>query len=209
MKRYDCGDKVTAASFWPQDDVKAAYAAVETEKADGGELYALRRFHRRMQFFLNTAMEDVGMDIDREAVAYAYEAPDLERDLAAIRCGVCPVSTCPSAAKSGAVPAPAVPVTAVPVMKPYIDGSDHGDGLNALIFSPAERVKEIFERRWAAANTPREAEELRIFALRMDRLYDTATETQTWWEDVDTFKFLAQDEADKDAEFVRKITGGA
>ncbi|GHV08764.1 hypothetical protein FACS189485_20640 [Spirochaetia bacterium] len=94
-------------------------------------------------------------------------------------------------------------------MKPYIDGTGHADSINAVEFSPAERVKEIFERRWAAANTPREAEELRIFALRMDRLYDTARETQTWWDDVDTFKYLAQDEAEKDAEFLRKIGGSA
>jgi hypothetical protein len=201
MKRYDGGDAVTGVTFWPQDDVKAAYAAVETDKADGGELYALRRFHRRMCFFLNTAMKDVGMNLGREAVDYAYEFPELEKDLAAIRCGACPDFGCPAAPETA-------PPVAVPVMKPYIDGSDHGDGLNAVEFAPAERVAEIFQRMKTAMNTPREAAELKIFALRMDRLYDTAKETQTWWDNVDTFKYLAQDEADKDAEFVRKITGG-
>jgi hypothetical protein len=207
MKKYEYNENVDGVIFWPEDDVKAAYTAVETETTEGGELYALRRFRRRMQFFLNTGSGAAGLDLAGEAVAYAYEEPALQKALAEIRCGVCPVSACPASPADH--PAPAAPVPMSPIMKPYADGSDHGDGINAVIFSPAERVKEIFERRWKAANTPQEAEELRIFALRMDRLYDTARETQTWWDDVDTFKYLAQDEADKDAEFLRKITGGA
>jgi hypothetical protein len=84
MKRYELNEAVEGLIFWPQADVKAAYAAVGPETKDGGELYALRRFHRRMSFFLKTACPDTGMNLGDEAVAYAYEYPALERDLVAL-----------------------------------------------------------------------------------------------------------------------------
>ncbi|GHU96096.1 hypothetical protein FACS189479_09780 [Spirochaetia bacterium] len=208
MKRYDMDEEAEGLTLWPLDDLRAAFAAVETDTQEGGELYALRRFHRWMQYFEKTSAGKTDIHLTTEVVDYAYERPALERDLAAMRCDTCPVDTCPSAAPGIASGLQAPTVAPVPVMRPYRDDGGHEDGINAVEFSPAERVKEIFERRWAAANTPRETEELKIFALRMDRLYDTAREVQTWLDGVDTFKYLAQDEADKDAEFVRKIGGG-
>jgi hypothetical protein len=97
MKAYNANDEVGGTLLWPEEDVSAAYAAVETETKDGGELYALRRFHRRMRFFLDTAPETMLTDLlAEEAAKYAYEYPALEKDLVAIRCGACPVHGCPS-----------------------------------------------------------------------------------------------------------------
>jgi hypothetical protein len=196
MKRYDCGDEVKAASFWPQDDVRAAYAAVETETKDGGELYALRRFHRRMCYFLNTAMKDVDMNLDTEAVDYAYEAPALEKDLAAIRCGASPADE-------------AAPQTFTPIIKQFDDGIAHEGGINSINFYPAERVEEIFDRMKSAMNTPGEAAELKIFYLRIARLYDEAEYSRSWVGIDEFFHAYAKQEARENAEFLRKITGGA
>jgi hypothetical protein len=204
MKRYDVNDEVDGTLLWPEADVSAAYAAVEAETKDGGELYALRRFHRRMQFFLKTASESVGCNLTGEAVAYAYEAPALEKDLAAIRCGVCPVPGCPSGPA-----APEAPDVAVPIIKQHKDICGQSDGINSIEFYPAERVKEVFERMAAALNTPREPAELKIFYLRLARLYDEANYSNTWISEDEIFKAYAEKESAEDAEFVRGITGGA
>ncbi|GHV16167.1 hypothetical protein FACS189493_1540 [Spirochaetia bacterium] len=207
MKRYDMDDEVEGLTFWPLEDLQAAFAAVETDAQEGGELYALRRFHRWMQYFEKTSAGETDVHLTTEVVDYAYERPALERDLAAMRCGACPVDTCPSAAPIDTVP---VPVAPVPVMKQHMDSGDHADGINAVEFYPAERVDEIFSRMKAALNTPREAAELKIFALRMDRLYaDQAKYTYTWPDQNEYFDAYAEKEAVEDAEFLRKIGGSA
>jgi hypothetical protein len=71
MKRYDIDDEVVGLTFWPLDDLQAAFAAVETDTQEGGELYALRRFHRWMQYFEKTSGGDVGVNLTGEAVDYA------------------------------------------------------------------------------------------------------------------------------------------
>jgi hypothetical protein len=159
-----------------------------------------------MHFFLNTALHSVGANLTGEAVAYAYERPALEADLAAMRYGACPVDTC-SATASGLASDTADPV---PIMKQHIDSRNHADGINAVEFYPAERVDEVFARMKAVLNTPREAAELKIFALRMDRLYEDQTKyTYTWLDEDEYFDAYAEKEAVEDAEFLRKITGGA
>jgi hypothetical protein len=76
-----------------------------------------------------------------------------------------------------------------PVMKP--DESDPG-GVSSIMFYPAERVREIFKRMKAARGTAGEAEEYRIFALRMERLYDRySLESNTWLEDKDALRWAA------------------
>jgi hypothetical protein len=133
MKVYEEGDEVNSLIFWPQDEVQSAYDAVDQETKDGGELYALRRFHRRMSYFMKTAFRDLGHFLGSEAVRAEYERPMLEKALADI---------------SGApdVEAPPVPAVPIPVMKPFIDGSGVADGINSIEFYPAERVDEIFQR---------------------------------------------------------------
>ncbi|GHT75732.1 hypothetical protein FACS1894124_7460 [Spirochaetia bacterium] len=209
MKRYDMDEEVEGLTFWPLDDLQAAFAAVETDTQDGGELYALRRFHRWMQYFEKTAGGKIDIELAEEAVIYAYERPALERDLAAMRCGACPVDTCPSAASGLPGETEATAADPAPVMKQRMDSLNHADGINAVEFYPAERVDEIFSRMKAALNTPREVEELKIFALRMDRLYENqAKYTCTWLDQDEYFDTYAEKEAVEDAAFVRKITGG-
>jgi hypothetical protein len=91
-----------------------------------------------------------------------------------------------------------------PIMKP--DQRDP-DGINAVLLYPAERVREIFRRMKAARGTGREAEELRVFFLRMERLYDRySLESNTWLEDDDELRWAAIGEAAEDEEFVASIT---
>jgi hypothetical protein len=96
--------------------------------------------------------------------------------------------------------------------KPIMTANDlDPDGINSIMFYPAERVKEIFRRMKSAKGTAQEAEEYRIFALRMERLYDRySPESNTWLDDEETaLRWAAIGEAAEDAEFVREITGGA
>jgi hypothetical protein len=92
-----------------------------------------------------------------------------------------------------------------PIMKPSdIDP----EGVNSIMLYPAERVREIFDRMKAAKGTGREAEELRIFFLRMERLYDRYSfESNTWLEDEDEVRWAAVGEAAEDAEFVAAVVG--
>jgi hypothetical protein len=53
-----------------------------------------------------------------------------------------------------------------------------------------------------------EGKELKIFYLRIARLYETAKYCHTWLDENDIFRGVAMDEAMKDAEFVASITGG-
>jgi hypothetical protein len=92
-----------------------------------------------------------------------------------------------------------------PIMKP---SELDPDGVNSIALYPAERVREIFRRMKAARGTPREAEEYRIFALRMERLYDHySLESNTWLEDEDALRWAAVGEAVEDAGFVASVTG--
>jgi hypothetical protein len=92
-----------------------------------------------------------------------------------------------------------------PVMKPSeIDRS----GVSSIMLYPAERVREIFSRMKAARGTGREAEEYRIFALRMERLYDRySLESNTCLEKEDALRWAAIGEAMEDAEFTTSSTG--
>jgi hypothetical protein len=93
-----------------------------------------------------------------------------------------------------------------PIMKP--NDLDH-DGVNSIMFYPAERVNQIFSRMKTAKGTPQEAAEFRIFALRMERLYDNySLESNSWLSDDDELRWAAVGEAMEDAEFVASITGG-
>jgi hypothetical protein len=90
-----------------------------------------------------------------------------------------------------------------PIMKP---NKKDWDGINSVGFYPAERVREIFERMKAAKGTTEEAEEYRIFALRMERLYDRYSfESNTWLEDA-AIRLASIGEAVEDAEFIASIT---
>jgi hypothetical protein len=96
-------------------------------------------------------------------------------------------------------------MTVKPIMKP---NELDTDGVNSIAFYPAERVREIFGRMKAARGTPREAEEYRVFSLRMERLYDRySLESNTWLEDEDALRWAAVGEAAEDAGFVAAITG--
>jgi hypothetical protein len=93
-----------------------------------------------------------------------------------------------------------------PIMKP--DDVD-SEGVSSIMLYPAERVREIFKRVKAAKGTQREAAEYRIFALRMERLYDRySLESNTCLEDEDALRWAAIGEAAEDAEFVASIAGG-
>ncbi|GHV08768.1 hypothetical protein FACS189485_20650 [Spirochaetia bacterium] len=70
---------------YPDEYLQAAFAAVETDTQDGGELYALRRFHRWMQYFEKTSGGETGVNLTDEAVDYAYERPALEADRHALQ----------------------------------------------------------------------------------------------------------------------------
>jgi hypothetical protein len=89
------------------------------------------------------------------------------------------------------------------IMKPY------QGGVSGIEFTPAERLREIFQRMKSALNTPREAEELKIFYLRIDRMYGQAEETKSWADEEDVFKMAALGEALDNDRFLRSITGGA
>jgi hypothetical protein len=83
------------------------------------------------------------------------------------------------------------------------------DGMSSIMLYPAERVMEIFSRMKAARGTGREAEELRIFFLRMERLYDRYSyESNTCLEEEDEIRWAAVGEAAEDAEFTASITEG-
>jgi hypothetical protein len=96
-------------------------------------------------------------------------------------------------------------MTIKPIMRP---NEQDPDGVNSIMLYPAERVREIFKRMKAARGTPHEAKEYRIFALRMERLYDRySLESNTWLEDEDALRWAAIGEAAEDAGFVASITG--
>jgi hypothetical protein len=99
---------------------------------------------------------------------------------------------------------PPPPSIATIIMKP---NKEDQDGVNAITFYPAERVQEIFERMKAAKGTTHEAEEYRIFALRMERLFDRYSfESNTRLEDEAALRLAAIGEAVEDEEFVASIT---
>jgi hypothetical protein len=94
--------------------------------------------------------------------------------------------------------------------KPIMKLSDiDPEGVNSIMLYPAERVREIFDRMKAARGTGREVEELRIFFLRIERLYDRySLESNTRLEEEDELRWAAAGEAAEDAEFAGAITGG-
>jgi hypothetical protein len=96
-----------------------------------------------------------------------------------------------------------IDMTIKPIMKPSdIDP----DGVSSIMLYPAERVREIFSRAKAARGTGREAEEFRVFFLRMERLYDRYSfESNTCLEEEDALRWAAVGEAAEDAEFTASI----
>jgi hypothetical protein len=101
-----------------------------------------------------------------------------------------------------------------PIMKPYIDISGHEDGINAVMLYPAERVEEIFQRMKAAWGKKNEAEELRIFYLRMRRMYQDFSMSSNTWIDDDGMdearrgRWLGIGETIEDEEFLESIGAG-
>jgi hypothetical protein len=94
-----------------------------------------------------------------------------------------------------------------PIMK-LLPGFDD-TGINARVFYPTERVDNIFSRMEAALETPQEAAELRIFYLRMKRMYVECSDEMNYSLDVEkAMRWTAYGEAVEDAEFVASITGG-
>jgi hypothetical protein len=98
-----------------------------------------------------------------------------------------------------------------PVMKPYIDSGGIEDGINAVMLYPAERVDEIFQRMKAAWGKENEAGELRIFYLRMRRMYQDFSMPMNTWLDVEGMDEARKDrwfgigEALEDEEFLESI----
>jgi hypothetical protein len=91
-----------------------------------------------------------------------------------------------------------------PIMNP---NERDWDGINSIMFYPAERVREIFERMKSAKGTEHEAKEYRIFSLRMERLFDHySLESNTWLEAEDAIRLAAIGEAVENEEFVTSIT---
>jgi hypothetical protein len=92
-------------------------------------------------------------------------------------------------------------------VKPIMKQSDiDRDCVSSIVLYPAERVREIFSRVKAARGTGREAEEFRIFFLRMERLYDRYSfESNASLEEEDELRWAAVGEAAEDAEFAASI----
>jgi hypothetical protein len=101
-----------------------------------------------------------------------------------------------------------------PIMKPYIDIGGHEDGINAVMLYPAERADEIFQRMKAAWGTENEAGELRIFYLRMRRMYQDFSKPLQTWLDFDDLeetrkkRWFGIGEALEDTEFLESIEAG-
>ncbi|MFP3041197.1 hypothetical protein LQZ19_05180 [Treponema primitia] len=193
--------------FWPKKKIRRTFKEAAAAMGTDMEAAALRVFHERMSLFFVMA-DETAFSVDNLAVklyrharkqlswaaSFPKEEDQGEDDISGI-----------AGEKVEGVPTAPEPV---PVMKPFIDGGGHADGINAVNFYPAERVEEVFSRMRSAMGTPREAAELRIFALRMERLYEDAEENHTWIDDGEIFLRVSQHEAAEDAAFVRSITGG-
>jgi hypothetical protein len=101
-----------------------------------------------------------------------------------------------------------------PVMKPYIDIGGHEDGINAVMLYPAERVDETFQRMKAAWGKENEARKLRIFYLRICRMYHDFSMPANTWLDVEGMDEVRKErwfgfgEALEDAEFLESIGAG-
>jgi hypothetical protein len=82
--------------------------------------------------------------------------------------------------------------------------------VKTIVFYPAGRVHEIFERLRAARGTDREAAELRIFAERMTWLYEVQSEEGNTFLDYDeAVRFAAYGEAAMDAARTAKLEAEA
>jgi hypothetical protein len=104
--------------------------------------------------------------------------------------------------------------------KPAIELDDTGEGsIRGRMFYPLARVDEVFLRMRNAKGTPQEAEELRIFAARMERLYGFSYELNAYADDaIDDnsqdkdeallFRWAGIGEAFEDAELIDSMTGG-
>ncbi|GHV75546.1 hypothetical protein AGMMS49942_03670 [Spirochaetia bacterium] len=69
-------------SFWPEDIVRAEFAAADAAIGTEGEALALRVFYKRMKFHLKTAEEvDVNPDPENRMIE-EYERPRLDADIA-------------------------------------------------------------------------------------------------------------------------------
>jgi hypothetical protein len=96
-------------------------------------------------------------------------------------------------------------------MKSFIDVAGVRGGVNGILFYPKERIDEIFSRTAGARGTDRETEELRIFYLRMLRVYkDFSYEINTLLDDGEKeedrkYRWEAIGEAVEDAAFLESI----
>jgi hypothetical protein len=103
--------------------------------------------------------------------------------------------------------------------KSVIEQDEHdSESIRGRIFFPLARIDEVFSRMHNAKGTPQEAEELRIFAARMERLYGFSYELNAYMDDVIDDKSPDKDEllvnrwagigeAVEGAELIASITG--
>jgi hypothetical protein len=102
---------IPGLSFWPEDFVRADFAAADAAIGTEGEALALRVFYKRMKFHLKTAEQvDVSPDIEFRMVD-EYERPRLDADIARME-GRMP-SACPGC--------------------PFVAGCDHREGVKCQI----------------------------------------------------------------------------